>query len=767
MSEINKTDIIPESAELQTGESAKQTHTADTAGEPSSVFSTEGTGSLGGAEYIGNFDDLLKSLGITPITQMSSGEVTFDDGFEEIKLNIPKQEDEYVPFSDDTYLQEQEKNSKEKQQSKKFMQNFRVLSKKTSDRTILEATPTGKGKGNVADNVKPEEGEDIFEAVEKAESRRKKGIFHAKGKSADRMLDKANKKKKEEVLMKAKELSTALQTKMSKQKVQMIALCIIGFIMIVFSFLPSLYTATEVNPLTFLFNNKARVYGILNISLLLISAGVGFDRLLEAAKTVKSFKLSSATGLVILYAFVLIHQIVMLFMGNTAFKGINLYNVYAVFALLVSVLSENIKAKTALINIAVVVKSGVLETVHPVESKADSEALTKGVSTKGTALYCAQADTIKGLNGNLGERPNETKFYTFLHIGVLAASIIAGAVIMIRNKDIAMFLTAITASLCLCGPTLCEFARTYFLYRENRKLASLGAAVTSFEGIKTMEKASCVAMDASDIFIAKVQKFKAVRMSRMSVQNSATLTAALLKDTGSLLSTCFDGYEETIEGDLPSAEDLEYDPRKGYSALVAGRHVIVGNRNMLIKHEIEVPSKQEERAYAGNKSCMYVVVDGELTATFLVSYDLIPSLRKSVASFAKSNLVLLLTTTDPSVTESLVALKLGTDISAIKILGNSASALMDEYRLNRSMRQSNSLVCSKHKKSIFNLVVGAKALCENDKFVLLMHVAGQCLAFAMLLAAVIVGVPAFFNPYIIVLLQAVWSALSVLLVSRR
>lgn len=767
MSEKINTDNLQQSDELQDTSASGQTDTAEKSDEPASVFSSAGTGSLGGTEYIGNFDDLLKSLGITPITQMDSGEDFSDDSFEEIKLNIPKQEDEYVPFSDDTYLETQEKNSKEKQQSKKFMQNFRVLSKKTSDRTILEATPTGEGKGNVADRVKPEEGEDIFEAVERAESRKKKGVFHAKGKSADKMLDRANKKKKEEVLMKAKELSTALQNKMSKQKIQMIALCILGFIMIVFSFLPSLYTESEENPLIFLFKDNARVYGIINIALLLITAGIGYDRLIEAVKSIKNIKFSSSTGLVVLFLLVLIHQIAMLIMGKTAAPGMNLYNVYALFAVLVSVLSENIKTKTALINIAVVVKSGVLETVHPVENKADGEALTKGVTTKGTALYCAQADTIKGLNGNMGERPGETKFYTLLHTGVLAASIIAGAVIMIRNKDTAMFMTAVTASLCLCGPTLCEFARTYFMYRENRKLASLGAAVTSFEGIKTMEKASCVAMDASDLFIAKVQKFKAVRMSRMSVENSATLTAALLKDTGSLLSTCFDGYEDTIDGDLPSAEDLEYDPRKGYSATVAGRHVIVGNRNMLIKHEIDVPTKQAERAYAGNKSCMYVVVDGELTATFLVSYELIPSLRKSVASFAKTNLVLLLTTTDPSITESLVSLKLGADISSVKILGNNASALMDEYRLNRSMRQSNSLVCSKHKKSIFNLVVGAKLICENDKFVLLMHVAGQILAFAMLLAAVIVGVPAFFNPYVIILLQAVWSALSVLLVSRR
>ena len=295
----------------------------------------------------------------------------------------------------------------------------------------------------------------------------------------------------------------------------------------------------------------------------------------------------------------------------------------------------------------------------------------------------------------------------------------------------------------------------------------MNAAVTAFDGIKVMEKSAGVAMDASDIFTAKVTKFKAVRMSRMSTENSATLTAALLKEADSLLAECFDGYEETIDGALPSAENFEFEPRQGYRATVAGRDVIVGNRKMLIKNEIQAPTKQEERSYAGNKCCMYVAVDGELTATFLVSYDVIPTLRQSAGYFAKSGLVLLLTTQDPCITESLVSLKLACDISAVKILEEDASALMEEYRLNRSMRQSNCLVCSKHKKSLFALVVGAKMLYEKDKFVLLMHTAGQILAFVMLLAGVIIGVPAFFNPYIIIFLQALWSFLSIVLVTKR
>lgn len=730
--------------------------------ETASVFSKESENVLGGTEYIGNFDDLLKSLGITPISQMDSAEAYSDEGFEEIKLNI-KQEDGYVPFSDETYLQSAEKEAK---QNKKFMQNFRVLSKKTNDRTILEATPTGEGKGNVADRIKLEEGEDLFDAVERAESLKKKGVFHAKGKSADRILDKVNKKKKEEVLMKAKELSAVLQRKLAMQKIQLIALGIIGFIMIIFSFLPLLYTAEE-SPLQVLFKDGAKVYGVINIALLMLAAGVGYDRLAASVKSIKNVTFDSNTGLLVLFVAVFVHQIVLIIKGQTAFNDINLYNIYALFSVMVAILSEGFKAKIALTNLSVVAKSGPLDSIHAVENKADSEVLLKGVTNKGKALYCAQADTIRGLNGNLGVRPNENKFYTFLHIGVLVASLAAGTVIMIRSRNVSLFVTAIVACICLCGPALCEFARTVLLYRENKKLAAMSAAVTAFDGIRIMEKTSSIAMDVSDIFTAKVSKFKAVRMSRMSVTNSATLTAALLKDSGSLMGECFDGYEETIDGDLPSAEDVEYDPKHGYKGIVAGRNVIVGNRLMLISNEIEAPTKQEERAYAGNKSCMYVAVDGELTATFLVSYDIIPSLRKAVAAFSKSGLVLMLTSKDPGLSEKLVSLKLGTDISSVRILENDAAALMDEYRLNRSMRNTNCLVCSKYKKSIFALAVGAKMLYENDKFVLLMHVAGQCLAFAMLLTAVIVGVPSFFNPYVMILLQAIWSIVSVLFVSRR
>lgn len=737
----------------------------------SGVFSSaENETVLGGSEYIGSFDELLKSLGIEPITQMQAQDIPMNEEAEKrLFVSAPDNEDkqEYVPYNEDTYLENAKRSSKDSQQNKKFMQNFRVLSKKSSDKTLLEASPTGKAKGSVADNINLEDGEDLFEAIEKAESKKRRGVFNAKGKSADYMLDKANKRKKEEVLMKAKELAAVLTKQTSKQKIQLIILGILAAVSAILCSFPTLYSPE--GPLEALFKDGGRLFAVINIVLLLLAAAAGYDRLWSAFKTLKGFKVDSCTGLFFTFVLILAHSLVLLFLQKADSPGNLFYTVYFIFSLIASVFSENLKAKTALRNLSVVVKSGALESIHTVENKLDSSVLSKGLSKKGAdkILYCAATDSIKGLNGNLGKRSGEDKFYNLLHMTVLAAGLIAGIVVVIRTRDAAMFASAIVACICLCGPIMCELARTVLLYRENKKLNATYAAVTSYDGLKTMEKASVIAMDASDVFTAKVSKFRAVRGSRLSTHDCAVLAAAALKESGSLLWSGFESFEDTIEGELPEAFELEYDYRKGYMCECAGRNVLVGNRKMLLKHDIEAPSKEEEKQYAGNKCAMYVVVDGILSATFLVSYNIIPSLKKAAVDFNKTGLVLLLTSREPCLSENLVSLKLGTDISAVKILSEDAAQLMDEYRINRSMRQANSLVCSKRKKSLFSLAVSAKRLCESDRFVLWMHVAGQALAFIMLLCCVILNVPAFMNPFVIIVLQALWSALSILVTSLK
>ena len=95
--------------------------------------------------------------------------------------------------------------------------------------------------------------------------------------------------------------------------------------------------------------------------------------------------------------------------------------------------------------------------------------------------------------------------------------------------------------------------------------------------------------------------------------------------------------------DVPEAEDFTYEEKLGYSCWIADRKVLVGNRQMLIEHSIPAPTEYEEKRYAGKGNVMYVAIEGELVATFVISYRVLSKARRSAAAFANTGLVLMLT----------------------------------------------------------------------------------------------------------------------------
>ena len=90
-----------------------------------------------------------------------------------------------------------------------------------------------------------------------------------------------------------------------------------------------------------------------------------------------------------------------------------------------------------------------------------------------------------------------------------------------------------------------------------------------------------------------------VPKSRMALSDAVVYAAATLKNTGSLIENAFDDFLSESEISLPEAEDVTYEDRLGYSSWVAGRRVLVGNRqgNAVVFDAAEFPpfSQQEKR----------------------------------------------------------------------------------------------------------------------------------------------------------------------------
>ena len=472
----------------------------------------------------------------------------------------------------------------------------------------------------------------------------------------------------------------------------------------------------------------------------------------------------------IMTVFSFLGNIVLLIMSLKGNAVINsYYTLCIVFAVTIKTVGEYLKAQTALRSLITVMKSGSLESIQPVEDNADAAILSSGIERdkKSNILYCAGVDMNENLVDDIGDNNNTRTFYTLTSVIAVVFGVVLGVVFAVKSNNFVSFINILLSCVCLCFPIMNTAISSLLSMVQNQQLNSIGAAATEYEGIRCVGKASAVTMDVSDLFFAQVSRFRRVRGASISQSDAAVFAAAALSAGKSIVAPCFDSFISELGIDLPEAETLQYEERMGFSCWIAGRRVLVGNRQMLINHSIAVPTEAEEKRYAGKSFAYYVVVEGETIATFLVDYKVIGNLRKISPGFNKTGLVLILTSKEASLSEKVVSAKLAIEMAAVKILSSKGTDIMSSYRRDRFMRISNGLICSKKSKSLLNLIISSHNLYTANKLFLNLTVVAQVMGLVLLLLAMVLNMTTFFNPITIVFLHLLWSVAACALCIRK
>ncbi len=649
-----------------------------------------------------------------------------------------------------------------------IMGGVRVLSgNKPSDEAILEVAPEGEGKESLLDSLSPEKGEDIFTAVDKAVKRKKNSSSHGLNRINADIAEKINQKKKQEALLTGRALYDSLVKKANTSKIQLVFCLCLFFLSLILTALPLFYS--EGNALEFMFSNGGRSYVLINIFILVLLATVFYKSFASAIVSLIEMKPNSDVCLLIITVFVMVHDISAGILNSAGLNGVKMYTLAAIFTATVACLGDYFKSRTALHSLACIMKSDSLQSVQPVENKADANALAKGIADKGEPkiLYCADVETGKNLTAGIGPRRDESRFYTYSSIAVLLLSFIMATVLYFRTRDGGTFLSVLLSGICLCMPVTGNTVRSINIYFENLKLNRLGAAATENEGIRSVGKANGVAMDVSDIFTAEVSRFRLVPGVYMNKNDAAVFAAALTIEAGSLMAAPFRDFMKQLEVSMPLTETVQYEEGLGYCGWVDGKRVLVGNRQMLIQHSIPAPDAKEEKRYAKNKFVMYLAVEGQLTASFLVNYKVLSTVMKLSADFNKTGLVLMLTSKEPCLDNKEISKRLSLDTAGVKVLSSKANDIINEYRSNKAMRISSGLVCSHKSRSLLPLVVGAHSIYVSDKFLYNLHITGQAAGFVLLVLSQLLNMPLFLNPLTIILLHILWSIGTYTLSAKR
>lgn len=626
---------------------------------------------------------------------------------------------------------------------KNLMQNFRVLSKNREDRTILEAAPVGNGGKAFADSVKAKKGEDIFEAVEKAYLN--KG--EADGTGADRKA--IRKERYEKGVLKGEEIKRQTLKQTQEHKKGMI---IYGALFVISALLTLLFSDTV-------------FYGYASLVISVAACAFSFPLFKNSFNAIKGLSAVSDTALAVMSFFVLIHNICVVALGHR----VSVYTLCVVFALFMRICSGyfRLKSRTRAVSMALKSKSLSIMQRIPVKNDAVTFATKNAGDDEPDIFYCAEAYLDTSVDEPEKEIPKENRYYILTMSAVLIGGLIVGAFSFLTKFAGLSFITALTATVCALMPVMYDPMSRMNFYVNGKDMLKQGACISGREALTHIGKTDGFVLDAKDVFSGDVTRFRKSAISDISQTDSAVFAALLMREADSVLAPCFDEFLSQIKVKLPAVENFLYEERLGYSAWVLDRKILVGNRNMLVNHSITVPSKEHEKAYGKGRHVMYVVIDGEITATFLVRYKVLSSLKKYSRDFNKTGLVIMLSSKEAFLDEESVASMLSLDASSVKVLSSKATAIMDKYNSDNEKQVPTGLLCSSKKRSMMHLIMGCYNANAADRLIMIMLLVGQLLGLLLLVLSPVLNMPVFMNPLTIVVLRILWGVIVNTVINRK
>ena len=348
---------------------------------------------------------------------------------------------------------------------------------------------------------------------------------------------------------------------------------------------------------------------------------------------------------------------------------------------------------------------------------------------------------------------------------VLAGTALFAALIALFSKQgLSMAFTAFAGTLCLGGPASATLLAAVPGMLMQKSAARVGAVVPGWSSIEELSGANMIVVGAKDLFPAKSVRLHGIKTFEKERIDLAILYAASVLIAG--CDTLRDVFMNIIQGKtsiLFPVESLENDPGFGFTAWVKDKRVIIGNRAMMEKQGVEIPSLDYENRYTkGKKQPIYLAVSGRLFGMFLVSYKADEQAAHVLEALNRQGVSVLVKSDDFSLTTELIGQIYGLEEGSVKVLSGAerqALAPVTEYR-------QYSPGCMAHIGSFASFVGGllaAAGAASAERTSSLVQAAGILVSVVLALLLAFTGGMAALALPALVLYQAAWAVLTLMI----
>lgn len=658
--------------------------------------------------------------------------------------------------------QEQEEDEIEKQFNEarqEKIDKFRLFTENITDSPVANSEDISSP--SVLDSVKLSGDDDIFTAVEKAKKPKKE---HTK---RNELMKKRNSKVYEKIDVGRVKLR--LKNEREKQKTRSVVLLVGLGLTFITEILKAIYTSGKLEALATVMDTKCVIFYAFSLILAVVPVVTSMSAFIYKLQNSEKFEFTNELYLVVVSVLNVFYSGVMLVLRQPVEKSTLMFSLAVFFISLVAVSADMKENKMILKNLNTITKNEKLLGIYPLTK--NTEKLAGGISSSKEPNILCQGE-VEVPNSFMDSSTVKDKQNGYLKVIIplmVVFGIISGALAAFSYGGVSAFAVGMMSAVLLCCPAFLTAVLTSLISNANDHLNVSGCEILGYEAVEYIDDTDAIVLDTADIFTGEMSHFHVINSKAgISTLNAFQTVCAMLSSSGGILSKEVESLMKEQKMELPEVDDLKYEERLGLSCWVNNKCALLGTRQMMINHNIEVPPEYTEKAYIEEgKKVLYFAVDTQVVAMFCCEYFIGRQTKKQLEKLYKTGVILMLMTTDPNIDEEFVAATLNADPNSIKTVSSTGTQTIRK-EINKTAKQKRTgLIFKRNITGSLKVINAAFRLYDVQSLTLLIQTISIVFAFVLTVVLNAVATKYFVNEWLIIGYHIIWTVLALFMTSRK
>lgn len=495
---------------------------------------------------------------------------------------------------------------------------------------------------------------------------------------------------------------------MEKQAIiiKLAVVSIIAFLMTVLSFVAGMENGNFE-----IYGNNEFVYTLVQLLLLITASAINYKSFIEAINNIKSRILNVDTVVAVSAAAGFIQCLTAFGFADSVESVARLTTGAAVIPMVMKLIGELVRCKNDSDNFNVITNDP--ENCYSVENIPDEDTaneIARGLMLGNPEIKYSAKIGFPQKFVELSRLSEVTGPICKITIPVMAVvGLVLAVVAVVKTGNLFAGVSTFTATLLMTLPCSAGLLSAVNLRATNRLLNEDEAVINGYSAVDDAVNTNGVIIDACDAFEQGGCNIEGMKTyHKMRIDEAILYTASVVIASGGVMAEVFDGVIIGKRELLFPVESLAYEEKLGCSCWIHNYRVLVGNRDLLVHHNVETPDKDLEEKFKSNgRNVIYLAIEGKIAAMFVVVYKANQETARYLRELEKDGLTIFFRTADANITEKFLEREFQLPANVVKIINPVAGDMFTKVKARVADRSNARILHNGGMKSMLAALHGA------------------------------------------------------------